>query len=207
MGARFAKWRAVIAIDDGKPTQQCISANAHALARYAALCQEAGVVPIVEPEVLIDGDHSIDRCEQVSTTTLRAVFNQLAEQQVRLEGIVLKPNMVLAGTKAREQAGVDEVVDRTLRVLHRTVPSAVPGVAFLSGGQGVKSATQHLQTMNERGPQPWELTFSYARALQEPTMDAWGGKDANIEAAQQALVARAKLNAAARNGEYSPSQE
>lgn len=208
MGARFAKWRAVIAIEgDAKPTWQCINANAHALARYAALCQEAGVVPIVEPEVLIDGDHSADRCEEVSVTTLRAVYAQLAEQNVRLEATVLKPNMVLSGTQHPSPAGVEEVVDRTLRVLHRAVPAAVPGVAFLSGGQGVYSATEHLQALNARGPQPWQLTFSYARALQEPVLETWGGKDANVDAAQNVLATRARLNAAARDAAYTKDME
>lgn len=208
MGARFAKWRAVIAIEgDAKPTWQCINANAHALARYAALCQEAGVVPIVEPEVLIDGDHSADRCEEVSVTTLRAVYAQLAEQNVRLEATVLKPNMVLSGTQHPNQASVDEVVERTLRVLHRAVPAAVPGVAFLSGGQGVHSATEHLQALNARGPQPWQLTFSYARALQEPVLETWVGKDANVDAAQTVMATRARLNAAARDAAYSTDME
>lgn len=208
MGARFAKWRAVIGIEgQHKPSWQCISANAHALARYAALCQEAGIVPIVEPEVLIDGDHSIDRCEEASTATLRALFAALVEQNVRLEGCVLKPNMVLPGTDHPQQASIEEVVDRTLRVLHRTVPSALPGVAFLSGGQGVYSATQHLQALNARGPQPWQLTFSYARALQEPVLEAWGGKAANVEAAQNVLATRARLNAAARDAAYSTDME
>jgi fructose-bisphosphate aldolase class I len=208
MGARFAKWRAVIAIDgEHKPSWQCIHANAHALARYAAQCQEVGIVPIVEPEVLIDGDHSIDRCEQASTTTLRAIFSELIDQNVRLEGCVLKPNMVLAGTEHPRQADIEEVVDRTLRVLHRTVPPALPGVAFLSGGQGVYSATQHLQALNARGPQPWHLTFSYARALQEPVLEAWRGKAENVEVAQRVLATRARLNAAARDAAYSTDME
>lgn len=207
-GCRFAKWRAVIQIEgEEKPTRQCLAANAHALARYAALCQEAGLVPIVEPEVLIDGDHTADRCEQASAETLRTVYAQLVEQSVRLEATVLKPNMVLAGTENPNQAGVEEVVDRTLRVLHRCVPSAVPGVAFLSGGQGVYSATEHLQALNARGPQPWQLTFSYARALQEPVLETWGGKDANVEAAQNVLAHRARLNAAARDAAYSKDME
>lgn len=204
-GGRFAKWRAVIAIGEGRPTRACVSANAHALARYAALCQEGGLVPIVEPEVLMDGPHSIERCAEVTESTLRAVFDALAEQGVELEGIVLKPNMVVAGKDAERQPGAAEVAGATLRVLRRAVPAAVPGVAFLSGGQSPTQATAHLQAMVAEGPQPWELTFSFGRALQDPALLAWGGKDP--AAAQTALASRVALTAAAREGTWEPAME
>jgi fructose-bisphosphate aldolase class I len=200
LGARFAKWRAVIAIGDGRPSPACLSANAHALARYAALCQEGGLVPIVEPEVLMDGDHSLERCAEVTEATLRATFAALAEQGVELEGIVLKPNMVVAGKEAPRQREVAEVAEATLACLRRTVPAAVPGIAFLSGGQSAEVATAHLQAMAAAGPHPWELTFSYGRALQDPAIVAWGGADA--EAGQAALAERARCNGAARDGVY-----
>ena len=207
LGAKFAKWRAVITIGNGIPTPYCIAANAHALARYAALCQEGGLVPIVEPEVLIDGDHTIERCYEVSDLTLRAVFAELGNQRVLLEGMVLKPNMVISGKDASEQASVEQVAEQTVRCMRRVVPAAVPGIAFLSGGQSPEQATQHLQAMNELGPHPWQLTFSYARALQDPPMQAWKGDESNVEAAQQALAHRAKLNSAAREGNYEPDME
>lgn len=206
MGARFSKWRAVIQIGDGMPSRQCISANAHALARYAALCQEAGVVPIVEPEVLTDGDHSIERCEQVSGETLAAVFAELREQKVALDGMVLKPNMVMPGKDA-PQASVGEVVDATLRCFREVVPAAVPGIAFLSGGQGDELASEHLNAFNQREPQPWALTFSYGRALVAAALAVWGGKDSNVAAAQEQLAHRARCNAAAREGRYTPEME
>lgn len=200
IGARFAKWRAVITVGEGIPSQACVSANAHALARYAALCQEGGLVPIVEPEVLMDGDHTIERCEAVTEATLRAVFAELSEQRVTLEEIVLKPSMVIPGKQCPRQAPVDEVADATLRCLRRTVPAAVPGIAFLSGGQSPELATAHLAAMNARGRQPWELTFSYGRALQDPAMAAWKGEAGRLDAGMQALYHRAGLNAAARSG-------
>jgi len=202
LGARFAKWRAVITICDGLPTRACISANAHALARYAALCQEGGLVPIVEPEVMMDGDHSLERCEEVTEETQRVVFNELADQGVDFAGMVLKPNMVISGKGAATQAGVVEVAEATLRCLRRTVPAEVPGVAFLSGGQSAEVATAHLNAINLGGPQPWELTFSYGRALQDPALAAWKGESANVEAGQEALLQRARANAAARRGAY-----
>lgn len=207
MGARFAKWRAVITIGDGIPSRQCIAANAHALARYAALCQEAGVVPIVEPEVLTDGDHSVDRAEEVTGDTLAAVYDQLREQNVALEGTILKPNMVLAGKDHPNQPSVQEVTDRTLRCFRRTVPAAVPGIAFLSGGQGDELASEHLNAFNNAGPQPWELSFSYGRALIAAALAAWKGDAANTEAAQAALAHRARCNSAARQGDYSADLE
>jgi fructose-bisphosphate aldolase class I len=207
LGAKFAKWRAVITIGDGIPTYTCLKANGHALARYAALCQEAGIVPIVEPEVLLDGNHSIERCQDVSEDTLRITFAQLAEQRIYLEGMVLKPSMVVSGKDNPRQAGVEEVAERTIRVLKRTVPAAVPGIAFLSGGQSAVSATEHLNAMQKLGPLPWEVTFSYARALQDPALKAWKGQDANIPAAQKIFYHRAKMNSAARNGSYTKEME
>ncbi|MGH3979199.1 MAG: class I fructose-bisphosphate aldolase [Pseudonocardiaceae bacterium] len=204
MGARFAKWRAVITIGDGMPTQRCLQANAHALARYAALCQEAGIVPIVEPEVLMDGDHSLDRCDEVTTATLRRVFAELADQRVVLEGMVLKPNMVLAGKDAPEQPGVSEVADATVRCLRRTVPAAVPGIAFLSGGQSDQAATEHLDAMNRSTGHPWELTFSYGRGLLAAGLAAWAGQAENVEKAHQVLAHRAYCTAMARQGSYTP---
>jgi len=207
LGARFSKWRAVITIGPDMPSAACLAANAHALARYAALAQEATIVPIVEPEVLIDGDHDIDTCEAVSNRTLARVFAELKEQGVLLEGMVLKPSMVIAGKKASRQSSVDEVADATLRCLRRHVPAAVPGIAFLSGGQTPGQATAHLNAMNRRGPQPWQVTFSYARALQNPVLETWRGNPDNAEAAAAAFTFRARLNHLARAGEYEPSLE
>jgi fructose-bisphosphate aldolase class I len=207
LGAKFAKWRAVIAIGDGIPTYTCLKANGHALGRYAALCQEAGIVPIVEPEVLLDGNHSIERCQDVTEETLRITFAQLAEQRVYLEGMVLKPSMVVSGKDNPRQAGVEEVAERTIRVLKCTVPGAVPGIAFLSGGQSAVSATEHLNAMQKLGPLPWEVTFSYARALQDPALKTWKGKAENVGAAQKIFYHRAKMNSAARNGSYSKEME
>ncbi len=207
LGARFTKWRAVIAIGDGIPSQFCIDANAHALARYAALSQEAGLVPIVEPEVLMDGDHSIDRCNQVTSATLRAVFAQLDAHRVELEGALLKTNMVLSGKDASQRADVEEVAAATVSCLADVVPSAIPGVVFLSGGQSDEDATAHLSAMNRLGSHPWELSFSYGRALQAPSLKAWKGEEANVEAGQKALYHRAKLNGAARSGKYSSDME
>jgi fructose-bisphosphate aldolase class I len=208
LGAKFAKWRAVITIEgDRLPSRYCIATNAHALARYAALCQEGGLVPIVEPEVLIDGDHTIERCFEVTEYTQRTVFNELREQRVQLEGIVLKPNMVMPGKDCPEQASAEQVAQETLRCLRRTVPAAVPGIAFLSGGQGPELATEHLNVMNQMGPHPWAITFSYARAIQDPALTAWKGEPANVEAAQQAAAHRARLNGAARSGEYTKEME
>ena len=207
LGARFAKWRAVITIGEGIPTRPCIEANAHALARYAALCQEAGLVPIVEPEVLMDGEHPITRCEEATEATLRRVFDQLQEHRVRLEGMLLKPNMILAGKQCPKQAAVAEVAETTVRCLRRVVPAAVGGVAFLSGGQSPERATEHLNAMNALGPHPWALGFSYARALQEPTLKAWKGENGNIPAAQRIFVHRARCNSAARFGKYSGQME
>ncbi len=204
LGAKFAKWRAVITIGDGIPSATCIDTNAHALARYAALCQEGGLVPIVEPEVLMDGDHSIERCFEVTEATQRAVFAALAIQRVDLEQMVLKPNMVLSGKDNERQADVEEVATQTLRCLRRTVPAAVPGIAFLSGGQGADKATEHLNAMSAMGPHPWVLTFSYGRALQDPALVAWKGEEANRDAGQQALSARCKANSAASQGKYRP---
>jgi fructose-bisphosphate aldolase, class I len=203
LGARFTKWRGVYRIGDGIPSAGCVTANAHALARYAALAQEAGLVPIVEPEVLMDGDHSIDVCEEVTEEVLRSVYNELALQNVWLEGTLLKPNMVISGQDCDEQAGVKEVAERTLRCLRRTVPAAVPGIVFLSGGQSDKLATEHLNAMNKQpGPLPWKLSFSYGRALQAAPLKAWGGKAANLEKAQAAFLQRAKDNSAAAKGSY-----
>lgn len=207
MGAKFSKWRAVINIGDGIPTDFCLDANAHALARYAALCQEANIVPIVEPEVLMDGDHSIDRCEEVTARTLRKVFQALAAHRVELPGIVLKPNMVISASKAPDRAAPEEVAEATLRVLKAEVPEEVPGIAFLSGGQSAEEATAHLAIMNRMGPLPWELSFSYGRALQAPALDAWRGKEQNFEAGQQALLKRAKLNSMAHLGKYDTAME
>lgn len=207
LGARFAKWRAVIDITDDIPTSTCISVNAHALARYAALCQEAGIVPIVEPEVLMDGAHDIETCEDVTAAVLGAVFGELDLQGVALEGMILKPNMVIAGKQCPAQAGVGEVAAATVRTLKRFVPVAVPGIAFLSGGQSDAAATAHLNAMNALGSLPWGLSFSYGRALQAPALAAWGGKPANVAAGQAALLHRAKLNGAAAQGKYTASME
>jgi len=206
-GARFAKWRAVIAIDDDLPSRYCIHVNAHALARYAALCQEAGIVPIVEPEVLMDGSHTIDRAEEVTREVQTVVFAELRAQRVELEGMLLKPNMVLAGYDCSEQPGDEEVAERTLRCLRRHVPAAVPGIVFLSGGQSDEDATNRLNLMNRMGPQPWEISFSYGRGLQAAALNAWRGESANVEAAQAQYRHRARCTGAARRGEYSEDME
>ncbi len=207
LGAKFAKWRAVISIGNGIPTAACIEANAHALARYAALCQEGGLVPIVEPEVLLDGNHTVERCQEVTEATLKAVFSALFEQRIHLEGMILKPSMVVSGKDCPQQASVEEVAERTLRCLRRTVPAAVPGIAFLSGGQSPEKATEHLNQMNLMGPQPWEVSFSYARALQDPALKAWKGDSGNVAAAQKIFYHRAKCNSAARYGKYNRQME
>ena len=209
LGARFAKWRAVIAISDSLPTASAVRQNADALARYAALCQEGGLVPIVEPEVLMDGDpgtHSIGRCEEVTRFVLETVFDALYAARISLEGMVLKPNMVIDGKRARK-ATPEEVAEATLRVLRRTVPAAVAGIAFLSGGQSDEEATAHLSLMNAAGPLPWRLTFSYGRALQAAAIQAWGGKPANVAAGQRAFLHRARMNALAATGTWSEAQE
>ena len=207
LGARFAKWRATYSIGASLPSEYCIWANAHALARYAALCQEAGLVPIVEPEVLMDGDHDIHRSFQVTSRVLFAVYTELHDQRVALEGTLLKPNMVLSGYGASNRASVDEVADETIRCFRERVPAAVPGIVFLSGGQTDEDATAHLNAMNARGPHPWELSFSYGRALQAPALKAWLGKAGNVEAGQKAFYRRAKFNGAARSGSYAPEME
>jgi fructose-bisphosphate aldolase class I len=206
-GARFAKWRAVVTIGDGIPTEGCIEANAHALARYAAACQEAGIVPIVEPEVLMDGNHDIQRCAEVTTQTLTCVYDWLPRMHVMLEGTLLKPNMVLPGTKSGESAEPDRVAHATLTVLNRCVPAAVPGIVFLSGGQSAIEATANLNAMNAMGPAPWELSFSYGRALQQPSLVAWAGKRENVPMAQAVFAKRARLNGAARTGSYTSASE
>jgi len=207
LGARFAKWRAVIDIGEGIPSWTAVKANAHALARYAALCQEQSVVPIVEPEVLMDGAHDIDRCATVTEFVLKTVFRELYEQRVVLEGMVLKPNMVIAGKKSPQQASVDEVAEKTLTVLKRSVPAAVPGIAFLSGGQSDEEATVHLDAMNRNGGVPWRLTFSYGRALQAAPQKAWSGKSENVEAAQRAFAHRARMNGLASMGQWTRDLE
>lgn len=210
LGARFAKWRGVITIADGLPTWNCVKANAHALARYASLCQEAGIVPIVEPEVLMDGahaSHDIDECYRVTEWTLRTVFRELYDARVSLEGMVLKPNMVIAGQKSARQASPEEVADKTLRCLKATVPASVPGIAFLSGGQSDEAATQHLSLMNAAGPLPWALTFSYGRALQAAALSAWSGKTENVAAGQRAFAHRARMNSLAALGKWDQKQE
>ena len=207
LGARFAKWRAVITIGDAIPTRTCIRANAHALGRYAALCQEAGLVPIVEPEVLMDGGHTLARCEEVTSATLASVYDELRQHRVRLEGTLLKPNMVLPGKDCPTQASAEEIAEATVRCFRRVVPSAVPGIVFLSGGQTPEQATERLNAMNAMGDHPWELSFSYGRALQAPVLAAWRGDDANKAAAQSAFLRRAELNGAARFGRYSRAME
>jgi fructose-bisphosphate aldolase class I len=209
MGARFAKWRAVITIADGIPSRGCIEANAQALARYAALCQEAGLVPVVEPETLMDGDHTLDRCLKVTEEVLRTVFNQLHMQRVMLEGMILKPNMALPGLTCPKQEGVDEVADATVRCLLRAVPAAVPGIAFLSGGQSSELASARLNAMNARFKSrlPWALAFSFARAIQQPALEIWQGEEGHVLAAQKALYHRASCNRAARRGEYNAAME
>lgn len=207
LGARFAKWRAVIDIGKDIPSYTCISANAHALARYAALCQDEGIVPIVEPEVLMDGDHDIDRCYAATEWTLKTVFEQLYYHRVALEGIVLKPNMAIAGKKCPKQAPVEEVAEKTVRVLKACVPAAVPGIAFLSGGQSDADATAHLDAMNKIGGLPWRLTFSYGRALQAAPLKAWSGKAENVPAAQRAFFHRAMMNGLATLGQWQQDLE
>lgn len=207
LGARFTKWRAVITIGANIPTETCLRANSHALARFAALSQEAGLVPIVEPEVLMDGDHAIGRHSEVTQRALQLVFDALSEHRVRLEEMLLKPNMVLSGRECPQQASVAEVVDATLRCMRRTVPAAVPGLVFLSGGQSDARATEHLNAMNQGEGAPWELSFSFGRALQAPALKAWAGRPANIAAAQQKLLLRAQCNSAARCGRYSAAME
>jgi fructose-bisphosphate aldolase class I len=209
MGARFAKWRAVITIGENIPSRSCLEANAQTLARYAALCQEAGLVPIVEPEVLMDGAHTLEQCRQVTEETLRNVFIQLNCQRVLLEGMILKPNMVLPGLACPTQESVAEVADATVKTLLRAVPAAVPGIAFLSGGQPSELASARLNAMNVRfkSQMPWALTFSFSRAIQQPALELWQGKDANVPAAQKALLHRAQCNRAARRGEYSAAME
>jgi fructose-bisphosphate aldolase class I len=207
LGARFTKWRAVITIGDGIPSEYCLWTNAHALARYAALSQEAGLVPIVEPEVLMDGDHSIETSFDVTSRTLHAVFTELRDQRVHFEQMLLKPNMVLSGYDASGRAGVQEVAEQTLRCFRRHVPAAVPGIVFLSGGQTDEDATAHLNAMNAMGPHPWELSFSYGRALQAPALKAWAGEAANVASGQAAYLHRAKMNGLARSGSYSPEME
>jgi fructose-bisphosphate aldolase class I len=209
MGARFAKWRAVITVGDRIPSQGCVEANAQALARYAALCQEAGLVPVVEPEVLMEGDHSLERCRELTEELLRAVFAHLYVQRVTLEGMILKPNMVLPGLLCAEQEDVDTVADATIGSLLRVVPAAVPGIAFLSGGQSCELASARLNAMNARFKLhlPWAVAFSFARAIQQPALELWKGKDENVVAAQQALYHRARCNRAARRGEYQAAME
>lgn len=204
MGLRFAKWRAVITIGKGIPTQACIEANAHALARYATLCQEVGIVPIVEPEVLMDGDHTIERCFEVTEQVLHTVFNQLYTQGVILEGMILKPNMIVPGLDCPTQESIDEVANATIKCLLNTVPAAVPGIAFLSGGQSPELASARLNAMNVlfKSKLPWEVSFSFGRAIQQPALEIWHGEYANVLAAQQALYHRANCNRAARRGEY-----
>jgi fructose-bisphosphate aldolase class I len=208
MGAFFAKWRAVIRITETLPTSGCVTGNAHALARYAALCQEQQLVPIVEPEVLMDGTHTIERCEDVTGRVLHAVFHALFEQGVALEGMLLKPNMVVAGKECTRQAAIHEVATATLRCLRRHVPVAVPGIVFLSGGQSARLATTHLDAIGRLpGPKPWKISFSYGRALQDPALEAWQGRDENLAAGQRALHHRARLNSAAAVGKYTAAME
>jgi fructose-bisphosphate aldolase, class I len=207
LGARFAKWRATYSISEELPSEYCVWVNAHALARYAALSQEAGLVPIVEPEVLQDGTHSIEESAKATGRVLLAVYQELHDQRVELSGTLLKPNMVLSGYSASSRAGIDEVAHATLEVLYKHVPASVPGIVFLSGGQTDEDATAHLNAMNARGPHPWELSFSYGRALQSPALKAWGGEEANVLAGQEAFAHCAKMNGLARSGEYSPEHE
>jgi fructose-bisphosphate aldolase, class I len=207
LGGRFAKWRAVISIGEGIPSEYCIWVNAHALARYAALAQEARLVPIVEPEVLMDGDHTIERSFEVTSRTLHAVFTELRDQRVHPEGILLKPNMVLPGYDSPDQVSDDEIAHETVRCFRRHVPAAVPGIVFLSGGQSEEEATRRLNAMNAIGPHPWKLSFSYGRALQAAALKAWQGKEENVGAAQRAYYHRAKMNGAAQTGLYAPEME
>jgi len=207
LGAKFAKWRATYSIGQEIPSEYCVWTNAHALARYAALCQEAGLVPIVEPEVLQDGTHTLEESAKATGRVLQAVYTELHDQRVELRGTLLKPNMVLSGYSASDRAGVDQVADATLEVLYKHVPGAVPGIVFLSGGQTDEDATNHLNAMNERGPHPWQLSFSYGRALQAPALKAWRGDEANVSAGQEAYAHRAKMNGLARSGDYSADKE
>jgi fructose-bisphosphate aldolase, class I len=207
LGARFTKWRATYSIDDELPSEYCIWVNAHALARYAALCQEAGLVPIVEPEVLQEGTHTIEESARATGRVLLAVYQELHDQRVDLEGTLLKPNMVLSGYSAGSRAGIDDAAKATLEVLYKHVPAAVPGIVFLSGGQSDEDASAHLSAMNAVGPHPWELSFSYGRALQAPSLKAWRGEETNVQSAQDAFAHRAKMNGLARSGEYSPDLE
>jgi fructose-bisphosphate aldolase, class I len=207
LGAKFAKWRATYSIAEDLPSEYCVWVNAHALARYAALCQEAGLVPIVEPEVLQDGTHKIEESAKATGRVLLAVYQELHDQRVDFSGTLLKPNMVLSGYEADSRAGVDEVAEETLEVLYKHVPASVPGIVFLSGGQTDEDSTVHLNAMNQRGPHPWELSFSYGRALQAPALKAWRGEESNVAAGQEAYAHRAKMNGLARSGEYSAERE
>jgi len=207
LGARFAKWRATYSISADRPSEYCVWTNAHALARYAALCQEADLVPIVEPEVLQDGTHTIAESRKATGRVLQAVYTELHDQRLDFRGTLLKPNMVLSGYDAQDRASVDDVADVTLECFYKHVPAAVPGIVFLSGGQSDEDATTHLNAMNARGPHPWQLSFSYGRALQAPALKAWAGKEENVEAAQHAYYHRAKMNSAARTGMYAPEME
>jgi fructose-bisphosphate aldolase class I len=207
LGAKFAKWRATITIGKDIPSEYCLWTNAHALARYGALCLEAGLVPIIEPEVLMDGDHTIERSFDVTSRTLHSVFTELRDQRVWFEDMLLKPNMVLSGYECSEQASDQQIAELTLKCFRRHVPAAVPGIVFLSGGQSDEDATARLNTMNAMGPHPWEISFSYGRALQAPSLKAWGGETANVPAGQEAYLHRAKMNGLARSGSYSPEME
>jgi fructose-bisphosphate aldolase, class I len=207
LGARFAKWRGTYSIAEDKPSEYCVWTNAHALARYAALCQEADLVPIVEPEVLQDGTHTIEQSRKATGRVLQAVYTELHDQRIEFRGTLLKPNMVLSGYEASNRAPKEEVAEVTLECFYKHVPAAVPGIVFLSGGQSDEDATAHLNAMNARGPHPWELSFSYGRALQAPALKAWGGKPENVPAAQHAYYHRAKMNGAARTGMYAPEME
>jgi len=207
LGARFAKWRATYSISPDKPSEYCVWTNAHALARYAALCQEADIVPIVEPEVLQDGTHTIAESRKATGRVLQAVYTELHDQRLDFRGTLLKPNMVLSGYEASDRASTGEVAEVTLECFYKHVPAAVPGIVFLSGGQSDEDATAHLNAMNARGPHPWQLSFSYGRALQAPALKAWGGKPENVEAGQRAYYHRAKMNGAARTGMYAPEME
>jgi fructose-bisphosphate aldolase class I len=207
LGARFAKWRATYSIDADKPSEYSVWTNAHALARYAALCQEADLVPIVEPEVLQDGMHTIEQSRKATGRVLQAVYTELHDQRIDVRGTLLKPNMILSGYDASDRASADEVADVTLECFYKHIPAAVPGIVFLSGGQSDEDATRHLNAMNARGPHPWQLSFSYGRALQAPALKAWTGKPENVEAAQRAYYHRAKMNGAARTGMYAPEME
>ncbi len=207
LGARFSKWRATYSIGDGRPSEYCVWANAHALARYAALAQEAGIVPIVEPEVLMDGDHTIEESAKATGRALQALYTELHDQRIDVRGTLLKPNMVVSGYDAASRAGMDEVTERTLEVLYRHVPAAVPGIVFLSGGQSEEDATAHLNALALRGPHPWQLSFSFGRALQTAALETWAGQPENVPAAKAAYLRRARLNGAARNGEYTVELE